>query len=154
MVYEYISNIAVRPITWTASYAFSGIRYCSYEGNFYDRGGTGAATSGSTPPTHTTGAASDGTISWTYFLDNQTPLSLRHDTDEVILDNELFIRELVWRFKREREFEYREQQAETRQMIEDAKTSLIPTEVISLRNNMGLGLPIGPWSYPEGNYGL
>ena len=154
VVFEYISNIAVRPITWTASTSFSGIRYCFYEGNFYDRGGTGAATSGTTAPTHTTGSASDGTITWTYYLDDQSLLSFNYDSDELILDPEMIAADLIWRFKREREFDYKEHQQEAMRLIEDAKTALIPAEVVSIRGNRGLGLPIGPWSYPEGNYGL
>lgn len=154
VVFEYISNAAVVARTWSASLSVTGSRYVTYEGNTYDRGGTGAATTGSTPPTHTTGSASDGSITWTYSALNQELLSLSDDYFECVLDNEMIVTDLIWRFKREREFDYKEHQQEAMRLIEDAKTALIPAEVVSIHGNRGLGLPIGPWSYPEGNYGL
>lgn len=149
IVYEYISTNVVRPKTWVASTAWAGFQYCWYNGNYYDRGGVGAASTGTTPPTHVTGSASDGSISWTYI---NTTYPITYDSDEIILDNSMIIDGAVWRFKMERGLDYQELKLNAEEGIELAVTKLAGAATMTI-NQKRLGAPlIGPWSYPEGNF--
>lgn len=65
VVFEYQTARPIRPVTWTASTSYAAGKYCFYNGNYYKT--TSAGTSGSTAPTHTTGSASDGGVTWSYY---------------------------------------------------------------------------------------
>lgn len=64
--YRYYTANIILPQVWAASTAYGAGAYVSYEGNIYVNNGS-ADTSGATPPTHTSGTASDDTITWTYY---------------------------------------------------------------------------------------
>lgn len=64
VVFEYQSHNWIRPVTWTTATAFAANSYCFYNGNIYKT--TAGGTTGGTPPTHTSGSASDGVVTWTY----------------------------------------------------------------------------------------
>lgn len=150
-VYEYVSTNAVRPKTWIASTSWAGLRYSWYNGNYYDRGGVGAATTGTIAPTHTSGSVSDGSISWTYI---NTPYAFTYDSDEVILDNVMIQDGAIWRFKLERGLDFQDLKAQALDQIETTKTKLMGAGVLTVNNRM-MGAPlIGFWSYPEGNFGI
>ena len=66
-------NSSTNNITWTSGGSFNtdqGQYSCVYNGNTYYSatlaGSSGTIQAGSTPPTHTTGSASDGILTWTY----------------------------------------------------------------------------------------
>lgn len=151
IAYEYQSKTWIRPKTWVASTSWGGIQYCSYNGNIYDRGGVGVATTGTTPPTHTSGAVSDGSITWTYY--SSAYETFIHDTDEVILDEEMLIEGCVWRWKAERGLDYQDLKERAIRQVESQKTKANGVSVVSARRRAGLPPLIGIWSYPEGNYG-
>lgn len=65
IIFEYISDRPVRPRTWAAGQVYLANAYTFYNGNYYQTSAGG--TTGATPPTHTTGSASDGTVTWTYY---------------------------------------------------------------------------------------
>lgn len=65
MAFEYLSDRPVRPKTWVASTAFAAASYCFYDGRYYYTGAGG--TTSTTAPTHTTGTATDGTVTWAYY---------------------------------------------------------------------------------------
>lgn len=65
IIFEYLAARAVRPPTWVTSESVTSGDYRFYNGNYYTASTTG--TTGATPPTHTTGSASDGTITWAYY---------------------------------------------------------------------------------------
>lgn len=132
MAYEYISGTWIRPKTWVASTSWAGIRYCSYNGNIYDRGGTGAASTGTSPPVHTSSSASDGSITWTYA--SGTFETFTDDTDNIILDTESVINETVWRWKKERGFEYESYLAESRARLNQSKSDLNGATTINWQN--------------------
>lgn len=94
LVLEYASLNGAKPMTWAANTSFAPASYCFYDGNYYRSAGGG--TSGSTAPTHTTGSASDGSISWAY----STALYDRFlaDTDVPLFDTRLFLEGLKWRW--------------------------------------------------------
>lgn len=150
VAYEYLSSTIVRPKTWTALTSWTGFQYCSYNGNIYDRGGTGAASTGSTPPTHTTGAASDGVISWTYRSNAYE--TIVYDSDEAILDEKIILDGTEWRFRQSRGFDYEVLKQSAEQYLDIAKTKLEGAGVASFALSAGLPPMIGRWSYPEGSY--
>lgn len=65
IIFEYIADRPVRPATWIASTSYAANAYTFYNGNYYTT--TAGGTSGSTPPTHTSGSASDGGVTWAYY---------------------------------------------------------------------------------------
>lgn len=150
-VYEYITRTRIKPKTWVASTSWAGIQYCSYNGNIYDRGGTGAATTGTSAPVHTSGSASDGSITWTY---RTAPLeNFTNDADQCILDSRIIEDRAVWRFKQERGFDFEDLRAQAEAQLEIAKTKLSGSNVISVIGS-GAGYPpiLGINNYPQGNF--
>lgn len=65
IIFEYIADRSVRPKAWTTATNFAAGSYCFYNGNYYTT--TAGGTTGATAPTHTTGSASDGGVTWTYY---------------------------------------------------------------------------------------
>jgi len=150
-VYNYCSTVTRIPKTWVTLTSWNGIQYCSYNGNIYDRGATGAATTGATPPTHTTGAVSDGVVTWTY---TSTYDAFTHDTDEIILPEDSIIDGAVWRFKRERGLDYEDLRKSAEDELQITKTKKCGADVLTI-NRWRMSTPmIGPWSYPDSNYGI
>lgn len=149
-VFEYISTTARRPKFWTASTVFGANSYSAYNGNIYKT--TSGGTTGSTAPTHTTGSASDGAVTWVYQTTYTTFLA---DTDEPILDNNLIIDGACWRFKKERGFDYEQDRIDAEKDIELAKTKLLGAEAInvSVMNMVDDIQLLSVLNYPEGNYG-
>lgn len=150
IAFEYISQTVFRPKTWIASTSWAGLQYCSYNGNIYDRGGTGAATTGTTAPTHTSGSVSDGSITWTYT--NSIFQTINNDNDESILDEKMIIDGAVWRFLQARGQDFEIYKAQADEHKELAKTRLSGAGILTIGRNVDDTWLIGPWSYPEGNY--
>lgn len=94
IIFEYIADRSVRPKTWTASTSFDANAYCFYNGNYYQTASAG--TSGSTPPTHTSGSASDGGITWDYY--NGPYSTFLADTDVSIFNEKLLEQGILERF--------------------------------------------------------
>ena len=65
IIFEYVAERFVRPATWVTGTLYAANAYTFYNGNYYQT--TGGGTSGGTPPTHTSGSASDGGVTWTYY---------------------------------------------------------------------------------------
>lgn len=151
IAYEYLTRSVYYPIVWIASTSWAGHSYCSYNGNTYAK--TAGTSTGTTPPTHTSGAVSDGGITWTYNSTTQFEYS-SDDTDLFVLDDQLMIDGAVWRFKRERGLDYEELKRDAEEQIDNAKSKLAAANALSLSNRAQFPFMIGPWSYPEGNYGV
>lgn len=94
VVFEYIADRSVRPRTWTASTVFAANAYCFYNGNYYQT--TAGGTSGSTPPTHTSGSQSDGGVTWTYYSGAYSEFLA--DTDSSIFQEKLLEQGILERF--------------------------------------------------------
>jgi len=94
VVFEYIADRSVRPRTWTASTVFAANAYCFYNGNYYQTAAGG--TSGSTPPTHTSGSQSDGGVTWTYYSGAYSEFLA--DTDSSIFQEKLLEQGILERF--------------------------------------------------------
>lgn len=151
-VYEYISATTLRPKTWVASTSWAGISYCSYNGNIYDRGGTGAATTGTSAPTVTSGSVSDGSITWTYVSAAYNVIN--YDSDEVILDNTMVTDGAIWRFKQERGLDFEDLRQQANNQKDCNKTNLSSAGVLTINRARVGPVGIGPWSYPVSDYGI
>lgn len=78
--FEYLSRTWIRPKSWVTATAFAASSYCWNDGNIYQTASGG--TTGATAPTHTTGSASDGTVTWTF---------VAHPYEEFVADTDEFI---------------------------------------------------------------
>lgn len=153
VAFEYITSNNFRPKTWVASTSWTGMQYCSYNGNIYDRGGTGAGSTGTTAPTHTTSTpTSDGSLTWTYLTDSVFD-SINHDNDETILDQSMIIDGAVWRFKRERGYFYETFEQAEKDSIDIEKSKLAGSGIISARlRDSGYSIAIGVKNYPVSDF--
>lgn len=149
-VFEYISRTCIRPKTWVASTSWTGLQYCSYNGNIYTRGSTGAATTGTNAPTVTSGSVSDGSITWTFT--NAVFDTVIDDSDEVILDNEMVTDHVVWMFKQQRGFDFEDDRRIAMNQKDMAKSRLQGATTLSVNRRDYMPPYLGIWSYPEGNY--
>ncbi len=148
LVFEYVTETWCRPRTWVTSTVYAAGSYTFYNGNIYTT--TAGGTTGATPPTHTSGSVSDGGVMWTYTLNSyQTFLA---DTDEVIIDNELLIDGIVWRYKKERGFDYESDMEEAEKAIQDEISSLTGASIIRWGGGYGGPIGIGWWSIPDGDF--
>lgn len=94
LVYRYNTKNRTRPQTWAAGQVYGVGAYTFYDGNYY-KTSLGGSTGG-TPPTHTSGSASDGGVTWTFSEDDFS--SFRADTDESILDESLLGLGVQWNY--------------------------------------------------------
>lgn len=97
LVFMYQSKEGIRPRTWAQGITFPASGCCYYLGNKYTTATGGVA--GATPPTHTTGSASDGTVTWAY--STAAYLDFTSDYDEFFLDEHLIKLGLKYRWYRE-----------------------------------------------------
>lgn len=102
LAFEYITTRWIKPVVWTASTSFAAGAYCFYDGNYYIT--TAGGTTGSTEPTHTSSSASDGGVSWEYYSsDYESPTA---DTDTAVLDSDLLVMGIKWRFMQQKGLEW------------------------------------------------
>ena len=94
IIFEYIADRSVRPVTWTTSTAFAANSYCFYNGNYYQT--TAGGTTGATAPTHTSGSVSDGGVTWTYY--NGAYNEFLANTDRSIFQEKLLEQGVLERF--------------------------------------------------------
>lgn len=94
IIFEYIADRSVRPATWAASTVYASNAYTFYNGNYYQT--TAGGTSGATPPTHTSGSASDGGVTWTYY--NGSYSDFLADTDETVFNQKTLEQGMLERF--------------------------------------------------------
>jgi len=94
LIFEYQSTEWFQPPQWVTSTSYSASDYVSNIGNVYQTAAGG--TSGATAPTHTTGDASDGTVTWTFVSDEY--VTFNSDNDIFIIDERLLGHGLKWRF--------------------------------------------------------
>lgn len=80
VIFKYLSNRTVKPITWTTGTVYNAGAYSFYNGNYYTSSG---GTAGASPPVHTSGTVSDGGINWTYYSGPYTRFLA--DTDQPLL---------------------------------------------------------------------
>lgn len=89
IIFEYIADRPVRPMTWDATTIFAVNAYCFYNGNYYQ---TTSGGSGGSAPVHTSGT----TGLWTYY--NGAYNQFLADTDEPILSQRVLEQGMLERF--------------------------------------------------------
>lgn len=95
LVFEYYTKNWLRPKLWTTSTVFAASSWCFYNGNYYSTSAGG--TNGATPPTHTTGSASDGAVTWAY--SSAAYESYLADNDVSHIDENLITLGIKWRYR-------------------------------------------------------
>ena len=108
LAYEYVSNRWCSAAAWAATTVYAANATISSQGRRYTT--TGGGTSGSTAPTHTSGSASDGGVTWAY-ADNGYREFVA-DTDVTYLDEDLMVLGIKWRFLKAKELAYAEEKDE------------------------------------------
>lgn len=94
IIFEYLAARSVRPPTWVTGESVTSGDYRFYNGNYYTASTTG--TTGATPPTHTTGSVTDGTITWAYY--SGTYDIFLADTDVPVLSQRVLEQGMLERF--------------------------------------------------------
>jgi len=94
IVFEYLADRPVKPITWATGLVFSANAFCFYNGNYYRT--TAGGTAGATPPTHTSGTVSDGTVSWTFYSGSYNKFLA--DTDSPVLSQKVLEQGVLERY--------------------------------------------------------
>lgn len=148
MAFEYQSKNWCRPKTWTASTSFSAAKYCWYNGNIYYT--TSGGTTGSTAPTHTTGSASDDGVTWIY--QDIIYEAFLADTDEILLDEQIFKLGLKWRFLQTKGMAYQPFQKEWMDSIKIKSTELRGARTLSLARRP-ISLLVNPSMFADSGYG-
>lgn len=103
----YISCNWIWPRDWVASTGYTTGDIRSGNGNIYRATTTG--TSGATRPSHTSGTASDGGVSWIVYREPFlcTPANgALNDSDLCLFDQDLMVDGMVWAYKRAKGQEY------------------------------------------------
>lgn len=94
IIFEYASNRYVRPQSWAQGLSVAIGDYVSRNGNYYRA--TTAGTTGATPPTHATGSASDGVVTWAFY--DGAYSKFLADTDEPVLPQRVLEQGMLERF--------------------------------------------------------
>lgn len=94
VIFEYIADRSVRPKQWATNTIFAANSYCFNNGNYYIT--TSGGTTGATVPTHTSGSASDGGVTWDYY--NGPYNTFLADTDVSIFNEKLLEQGILERF--------------------------------------------------------
>lgn len=146
LVFEYQSDNWVRPATeWTASTVFAAGSYCFSNGNVYKT--TAGGTSGAVQPTHNTGSASDGGVTWTFATYDR----ILADTDELVLSPQVLKAGVKWRWKRENGMEWETYRAEAEDNARLAIQSGRSAPDIAITPRRGSAL-ISMYSIPDGGF--
>ena len=82
IIFEYIAERSVKPKDWAANTTYATGAYTFYNGNYY-LATTGGISDG-VAPTHTSGSAPDGTVTWAYY--NGPYNEFLADTDESVFN--------------------------------------------------------------------
>ena len=94
IIFQYLAARCVRPPTWAQGQSITSGDYRFYNGNYYAASTTG--TTGATPPTHTSGSASDGTVTWAYY--SGTYETFLNDNDIPVLPQRILEQGILERF--------------------------------------------------------
>lgn len=118
LVYEYISKGWCTARAWVTSTVYAALATVSSNGNRYTT--TSGGTSGATAPTHNSGSASDGGVTWV-FADHGYD-AIVADTDINVLDEFLLTCGLTWRFLKAKGLDFTTEMAEYNEQVEKAQS--------------------------------
>lgn len=149
LTFYYQSKNWIRPKVWAASTAFTANDLVWYNGNIYSVGSSG--TSGSTAPTHTSGSASDGSLTLTYQALTEWD-RFQADTDVPLLDDNLIGLGIQYKFLQSSGFEYAQAKADYEEHLSRVVSDLGGDPIIDTTKRrspyyMAHGsIPDGSWS--------
>lgn len=146
--FEYITNRWCISKQWVTGTAYSANE--SVSNRFIRYTASAAGTSGATAPTHTTGSASDGSVTWTF--QDAGYQSFAADTDLVKLPEFLVELEAKWRFLRSKGMSYDEEQAEAQREIAKYAGREAGRDIIIMGGNEDVGVPFAVTKH--GNWNL
>lgn len=147
--FQYMSNNWIMPKTWVTGFTFAAGAYCIHDGmTFYTASG---GVSGVTPPTHTSGDASDGGVTWTY--EEVDYNSFVADTDTTIFDDIVISKGIHWRFLQSKRMEYLDIKGECDALIRRRVASFSGAPVLSLSGQGGGFRLLDSDSIPDSGYG-
>lgn len=151
--FDYIRSQWFVPKEWTAGESVtSGTTYRFSSGNIYLAGTT--ASTGATPPSHTTGSASDGTVSWTYVSTQLYGSNGRFqaDTDIPLIDDELLMLGATWRYLKRKGLDYGEEKLEY-ETEANARCQRMPGATILNMGSDGYTTLLSQDNIPDGDFG-
>ena len=148
LVFEYISYGWVTAKAWVTGTVYAASATVSNNGNRYTT--TAGGTSGSTAPTHTSGSASDGGVTWV-FADHGYRTAVA-DTDIFILDEYLIQLGVAWRFLESKGLDYTAKLAEYKAEVDKTIARDGGARPLMLANHPGRRF-LSPWSIQDGNFG-
>lgn len=151
--FDYIRSAWFLPKLWTAGEGVTnGVTYRSSSGNIYLAQTT--ASTGATAPSHTTGTASDGTVSWLYVADQIYSSTGRFiaDTDYSLVDDELMRVGTMYKFQQASGLDYGERQAEFEKKLADRVSRMQGAPILSMAND-GVSKFLSYDNIPESDLG-
>lgn len=137
--FEYITNRWCTAQQWVTGTAYTAGASVSNRFNRYTAAGSG--TSGATAPTHTSGSASDGGISWTFQDAGYTAFAA--DTDIAKLPEYLIELEALWRFMRVKGMSYDEERNTAEKEIAKYAGREAGRDIIVMGGNEDVAVPFG-----------
>ena len=149
LYFEYISKTWILPTTWTATTSFSAASYCSYNGNIYST--TAGGTTGSTAPTHTTGSASDGGVTWVFLTTAYTAFVA--DTDTTIIPEDLLTLGAMWVFLRAKGLPYEALRGDWQQQLKLTHIKNRGAKTLHIGGKNKRWRFVGPWNVADTGYG-
>lgn len=121
--FEYISKNLFLPPNWTASEASitaSPAEYRNANGIIYKCTAITTGTCSATAPSHTTGAAVDGGVTWTVFTAPYETIIV--DEDLSLFDDDIIIHGIKWRYKQAKGQDYQGDQLAHKALIDQIRT--------------------------------
>lgn len=149
--FDYISKSWLFPPNWTPSEAGITVgKYRNASGNIYKCTAISTGVCGTTPPSHTSGAAVDGGVTWTY----QTAAyeAILSDTDICLFEDDLMILGLKAWYKQAKGLDYAQLRADYESNVEEAFARWNPLPKISLADGDIYQAGLNP-NIPEGGFG-
>lgn len=117
----YLSCNWVWPRDWVASTVYAAGDIRTGDGYVYRTAAGG--TSGSTRPSHATGSASDGSVTWTVYqepyLVNEGNAAL-NDSDLCLFDEDIMVEGMRWAYLKAKGQDYQQERADWDQMVKSA----------------------------------
>lgn len=151
--FDYIRSQWFMPAVWTASESVtSGTTYRFSSGNLYLAQTTNPT--GSTAPSHTSGTASDGTVTWLYVTTQVYSTTDRFlaDTDFPLIDDDLIMMGTVWRYLERGGYEHERLKRDYYNEASARSIRMTGAPIVSQANE-GVEQLISYDNIPEGGFG-
>jgi hypothetical protein len=145
----YLSANWLWPKSWVASTSYAAGALVS--GNGYTYRTAAGGTSGTTRPSHATGTASDGAVSWTVWNEPypcDPSNTLLNDSDLCLLDEDIMIEGLVWAYARAKGQDFQERRQEWENSVKSAFSRFNGPQRISMADQMSTDDDLFPFTAP------